>query len=161
MWLKSKSIPKVNSSILNVFEPKFSIFAKQQYPSFSTSIQRNVATWGLWYANTFVDFFPTIMINILKRFVFASFNMCHWSFPAISRLKRFAVTSASSFFRPDFQWVDFFSYDHCERTKNLLLILLIRLKKATISVDMLYDEKHADIVFFTVRLLISLTISPL
>ena len=43
MWLKSKSIPKVNSSILNVFKPKFSIFAKQQYPSFSTSLRRNVA----------------------------------------------------------------------------------------------------------------------
>ena len=57
MWLKSKSIRKVNSNILNVFEPKFSIFAKQQYPSFSTSMQRNVATWHLWYANTFVDFF--------------------------------------------------------------------------------------------------------
>ena len=98
MWLKSKSIPKVNSSILNVFEPKFSIFAKQQYPSFSTSLQRNVATWGLWYANTFVDLFPTLMINILKRFVFASFNMCHWSFPAISRLKRIAVTTPVLFF---------------------------------------------------------------
>ena len=31
--------------------------------------------------------------------------------------------------------------------KNLLLILLIRLKKANISVDMLYDEKDADFVF--------------
>ena len=84
MWLKSKSIPKVNSSILNVFEPKFSIFAKQQYPSFSTSLQRNVATWGLWYANTFVDFFSHInLINILKRFVFASkvnLMVCHCFF---------------------------------------------------------------------------------
>ena len=93
VWFKSKSISKVNASILKVFEPKFTIFAKEQYPSFSTSLARNVATWGLWYANTFVDFFFHNNDQHLEtRSVFGpKVNMCHWSFSGNITLKRFAV----------------------------------------------------------------------
>ena len=144
---------------MNVFEPKFSIFAKQQYPSFSTSLQRSVTTWGLWYANTFVDFFSHTNDQHFSTFCFRLIQYVPLVFSGNITFKTNCCYNASSFFRPDFHWVDFFSHDHCERTKNLLLILLIRLKKANISVDMLYDEKDADFVFFIVLLLICFTIS--
>ena len=73
------------------------------------------------------------MIIILKR--------------AISRLKRFAVTVPVLFFDLISNELTFSHMTIVKGRKNLLLILLIRLKKANISVDMLYDEKDADFVF--------------
>ena len=35
MWLRSKSIQGLNSSILKVFDPKFGIFTQRQHPSYS------------------------------------------------------------------------------------------------------------------------------
>ena len=98
MWLKSKSIPKVNSSILKVFEPKFSIFVKQQYPSFSTSIQRNVATWGLWYANTFVDFFSHNNDQHFETFCFRLIQYVPLVFSGNITFKTVCCYNGSSFF---------------------------------------------------------------
>ena len=132
MWLKSKSIPKLNSSILNVFEPKFSIFAKQQYPSFSTSIQRNVATWGVCDCQYFCGLFFHITSHdqhLETRSVFGpKVNMCHWSFSGNITLKRFAVI-AWFLFLTWFPWtVDFFltlSTIVKRRKKNLQLNLCV------------------------------------
>ena len=64
-------------------------------------------------------FFPTLMINILKRFVLASkVTMCKWSFFGNITLKRFAVNMIVI--------ISFFStcYIDCEKTKKNLLFIL-------------------------------------
>ena len=59
LWLKSKSIPKVNSSILKVFEPKLSIFVKHQYPSFFHIIMKKCCNLGFVIWQYFCGlFFP-------------------------------------------------------------------------------------------------------
>ena len=100
---------------------------------FSTSLQRNVVSWGLRYANIFVDFFPTLMINILKRFVLASkVTMCNWSFFRQYHVKKVCCQyDCHDFF--------FFStwYNDCEKTKKLIVHPSC-LKKANISVDLFF-----------------------
>ena len=124
----------MNSSILKVCELKFSIYAMHEDPSFSTSLRRNVATWVCDMPILLWTFFPTLMINILKRFVFASkVNMCHWSFSGMSRLKRFAATAAVLFFDLISNALTFFSSELCERTKKLA-VQPLRLKRNQISV---------------------------
>ena len=149
MWLKSKSIPKVYSSILKVFEPKFSIFSKQQYPSFSTSLQRNVATWGLWYANIFVDFFSCINDQHLETFCFCLKSeyvslvfFRHVTFKTVC-----CYSSSSFFFDLISNALSFFSSEHCERTKKLA-VQPLRLKRNQISVLKCCMTKKMPISFF-------------
>ena len=144
MWLKSKSIPKVNSSIFKVFEPKFSIFVQQQYPSFSTSLQRNVATWGLWYANIFVDFFSHSNDQHLETFCFhlkSEFSPLVF-FPVISRLKRFALIAIFLFFSTWFSMSWLFSHiTIVKRRKNLLFILYAWRKQISVLICFFLFQK--------------------
>ena len=63
--LKSKSNQWVNSSILKSFEPKFSIFAMHQYPSFSPNL--NIILKKCWYLCFWIclnlDFFSTLIFD--------------------------------------------------------------------------------------------------
>ena len=70
-------------------------------------------------------FFPTLMINILKRFVFASkVIMCHWSF--------FDMISRVSYF---------FAHMTIVKRRKKVAVHPFRLKKENMSVDFFFSSK--------------------
>ena len=75
--LKSKSNQWVNSSILKSFEPKFSIFAMHQHPSFSPNLNiilKKCWYLGFWICPNFVDFFSTLIFDQIWIFKNVSQN---------------------------------------------------------------------------------------
>ena len=80
-------------------------------------ITKKCCNLGFVICQYFCGLFPTLMINILKRFVFASkFKHCHWSFSGNITLKRVAVIAWFPFFFDMNSRVSW--YDDCEKTEK-------------------------------------------
>ena len=117
-----------------------------------TSIWESVANWGFWYANTFVDFFPTWINDQHFETFFGNITMKR--FGCTNKLCYRMVSFFETFFsKPSIQdesGICFLVWRLSKAKKNFTLILLWR-KEISVLICFFFRPKNEFLFFFDCR----------